>query len=182
MSTRQTWTAIQHDGSNHLGLWLIRRLARARVNRLACQGLSDADASGLPPVSIFVVLLSSLPSPLPSSLLPSSPLLFHLSYWCCRHSRSRQRLRRWLEAASSARATSPVERRQTAMSSQTTLPKGMRGPALELVPPAGGCAVAVLSHGPPSFSVVGEGRQNTSVSVPSTKSGLAQGSFQRLVN
>ena len=25
LSTRQIWTAIQHDGPNHLGLWLIRR-------------------------------------------------------------------------------------------------------------------------------------------------------------
>ena len=24
LSTRQTWTALQHDGPNHLGLWLIR--------------------------------------------------------------------------------------------------------------------------------------------------------------
>ena len=37
LSTQQTWTALQHDGPNHLGLWLIR----------AVSNLSTAEHKGL---------------------------------------------------------------------------------------------------------------------------------------
>ena len=61
----KVWTAPQHDGPNHLGLWLIR-LRRRRRRVVARLGLADPDRQDLAGVRhLFRHLLRVFPLPFP---------------------------------------------------------------------------------------------------------------------